>query len=88
MAAHSSSLAWRIPWTEEPRRLQSMGLQEWNTTEQLSLPIFNSHAQLSFGFQGWSICRRERKHRRMDTADYLYLENFLILLFFQVEKIF
>ena len=26
-AAHSSILAWRIPWTEEPRRLQSMGLQ-------------------------------------------------------------
>ena len=27
MAAHSSALAWRIPWTEEPRGLQSMGLQ-------------------------------------------------------------
>ena len=25
MATHSSSLAWRIPWTEEPGRLQSMG---------------------------------------------------------------
>ena len=25
MATHSSILAWRIPWTEEPRRLQSMG---------------------------------------------------------------
>ena len=24
---HSSSLAWKIPWTEEPGRLQSMGLQ-------------------------------------------------------------
>ena len=27
MAAHSSILAWRIPWTEEPGGLQSMGLQ-------------------------------------------------------------
>ena len=27
MATHSSSLAWKIPWTEEPGRLQSMGLQ-------------------------------------------------------------
>ena len=27
MATHSSILAWRIPWTEEPARLQSMGLQ-------------------------------------------------------------
>ena len=27
MVAHSNILAWRIPWTEEPSRLQSMGLQ-------------------------------------------------------------
>ena len=27
MAAHSSTLAWRIPWTEEPGRLQSLGSQ-------------------------------------------------------------
>ena len=27
MATHSSILAWRIPWTEEPDRLQSMELQ-------------------------------------------------------------
>ena len=27
MASHSSILAWRIPWTEEPGRLQSMGSQ-------------------------------------------------------------
>ena len=27
MVPHSSILAWKIPWTEEPGRLQSMGLQ-------------------------------------------------------------
>ena len=27
MATHSSILAWKIPWAEEPGRLQSMGLQ-------------------------------------------------------------
>ena len=27
MATHSSTLAWRIPWTEEPGRLQSTGSQ-------------------------------------------------------------
>ena len=27
MATHSSILAWKIPWTEEPGELQSMGLQ-------------------------------------------------------------
>ena len=32
MATRSSILAWRIPWTEEPGRLQSTGLQELDTT--------------------------------------------------------
>ena len=27
MAIHSSTLAWKIPWTEEPDKLKSMGLQ-------------------------------------------------------------
>ena len=31
MATHSSTLAWKIPWTEEPGRLQSMGLQKSQT---------------------------------------------------------
>ena len=38
MATHSSFLAWRIPWTEEPGRLQSMGLQrvghDWVTEHE------------------------------------------------------
>ena len=29
MATHSSILTWRIPWTEEPGRLQSIGSQSW-----------------------------------------------------------
>ena len=29
MATHSSILAWRIPWTEEPGGLQSTGWQSW-----------------------------------------------------------
>ena len=33
MATHSSTLAWKIPWAEEPGRLQSMGLLESDTTE-------------------------------------------------------
>ena len=32
MPTHSSVLAWRIPWTEEPSGLQSMGSQELDTT--------------------------------------------------------
>ena len=40
MATHSSILAWRIPWTEEPGGLQSTGLQrvrhDWATSLSLS----------------------------------------------------
>ena len=43
MATHSSILAWRIPWTEEPGSLLSMGLQESDTTERL-----NHHHHLVF----------------------------------------
>ena len=40
MAPHSSTLAWKIPWTEEPGRLQSMGLLSWT---QLSKFTFTFH---------------------------------------------
>ena len=33
MATHSSTLAWKIPWTEEPARLKSMGHTESDATE-------------------------------------------------------
>ena len=36
MATHSSVLAWRIPGTEEPGGLQSMGSQELDTAERLN----------------------------------------------------
>ena len=40
MATHSSILAWEIPWTEDPRGLQSMGLQGSYTAEG---PSFSHH---------------------------------------------
>ena len=46
MAAHSSILAQRIPWTEEPGRLQSMGSQESDTTGWLTL-LFNVSSQVA-----------------------------------------
>ena len=39
-ATHSSTLAWEIPWTEKPGRLQSMGRNKSDMTEQLTLPLF------------------------------------------------
>ena len=45
LATHSSTLAWRIPWTEEPGRLQSMGSRrvrhDWATSFWLSLLFFS-----------------------------------------------
>ena len=35
MAPHSSTFDWKIPWMEEPGRLQSMGSLESDTTERL-----------------------------------------------------
>ena len=37
MATHSSLLAWAIPWIEEPGGLLSVGLQESDTTEGLTI---------------------------------------------------
>ena len=45
MATHSNTIAWKIPWTEEPERLQSMGSQrvrhDWVTSLSLSGTIIN-----------------------------------------------
>ena len=50
---HSSILAWRIPWTEEPGKLQSMVHKESDKTEQLTF--------LLFWFLNFS-CERHRNH--------------------------
>ena len=52
MAPHSSTLAWKIPWMEEPGGLQSMGSLESDTTERLHF-----HFSLST-FMHW---RRKRQ---------------------------
>ena len=45
MAIHSSTLAWKIPWMEEPDRLQSMGLQRvghnWATSLSFPFPFLS-----------------------------------------------
>ena len=42
MAIYSNILAWEIPWTEEPGRLQSMGLQ------RVGIDLVIEHARLNF----------------------------------------
>ena len=55
MATHSSILDWRIPWTEEPGRLQSMGSQrvrrgsDWTTTTTMYYNYFLSRLRFLIG---------------------------------------
>ena len=44
MAAHSSILAWEIPWTEEPGGLQSMGLQSQTRLSMRAQTSSHDHA--------------------------------------------
>ena len=81
MAPHSSTLAWKIPWTEEPGRLQSMGSlrvgHDWATSLSLftfmhwrrtwqPTPVF-----LSGESQGWRslVGCRLWGHTESDTTD-------------------
>ena len=48
MATHSSILAWRIPWTEEPGGLQFTGREESDTTERVHFR-FHLHYMTSVG---------------------------------------
>ena len=54
MVTHSSILAWRIPWTEKPGRLQSTGSQrvwhDWATSLEIDRYIYN------YLGLGWSVC--------------------------------
>ena len=43
MAPHSSTLAWKVPWTEEPGRLQSMGSRRVRHLWATSLLLFTFH---------------------------------------------
>ena len=60
MAAHSSTLVWKIPWTEEPGRLQSMGSQrvrhDWVTPLSFFLPTWAFQFKgvfANFKLSGW-----------------------------------
>ena len=57
MATHSSTLAWKTPWTEEPGRLRSMGLQRVGQTERL-------HIHSNKGFPAASVVKNPLQSRR------------------------
>ena len=50
MATHSSVLAWRIPWTEDPGELQSMGLQRVRPQGQIQIVLLFSSCMILGNF--------------------------------------
>ena len=61
MAIHSSSLAWRVPWTEEPGRPQSIGLQrvghDWATEHAMQANLLNLCLGRWHHIIVWLCCR-------------------------------
>ena len=62
MATHSSTLAWRIPWTEELGGLQSTGSQRVGHEEQLTFSLAEIYPQASTVVK--NLPANARKHRR------------------------
>ena len=68
IATHSSTLAWKIPWTDKPGRLQSMGSQrvghDWATSLSLSILFRPFRIQLMTGFKfHWTLSFNSRNMR-------------------------
>ena len=70
IATHSSVLSWKILWTEEPGGLQSIGLQESHTTQQLNhhhdeINLFQAkrHLQTSLFFNPSDLRNREKSQK-------------------------
>ena len=55
MATHSSTHAWKIPWTEEPGGLQSMGSLRVDTTEQLHFHALEKEMATHSSVLAWRI---------------------------------
>ena len=74
MAAHSSILAWKIPWTEEPGRLQSMGSQrvgqDWEILLSLSFRVLCFHSNYEINY---STCVKYIIGRLIRTAFSLWM---------------
>ena len=71
MAIHSSTLAWKIPWTEEPDRLQSMGLQRVSGT-------WLSGFTFTFIPHGHSFSFRKRQEQELLWETNLKVHNWIM----------
>ena len=77
MATHSSTLAWKIPWTEEACRLQSMGLQSWTWLRHLTSLHFMVTLCLAF----WETAKLFSK---VAASFYILTSNVWAFQFFHI----
>ena len=95
MAAHSSTLTWRIPWTEEPRGLQSMGWQrvghDWvtslkhsmlNSVSPTHIPSFSCLSPFILIFWIYIACISIWHHIYVLLASWKQRSDFLFCPFF------
>ena len=71
MATHSGILAWEIPWTEEPGRLPSVGLQRTGhnlATKPLLLLKHEQRARHSAGYFAYIICCFQHNPVKVDAV--------------------
>ena len=69
MATHSSILAWSMPWTEEPGRLQSMGLQSWTRLNDLARTFGPEEGLSSTPWLSWGAQKCSRRECPSTQAD-------------------
>ena len=75
MATHSGILAWKIPWTEEPGRLQSMGSQRVGHDSALStakIRLTNLALDLRLG---WFRCEANYFHLSASCVSFLIISK-------------
>ena len=81
MATHANILAWRIPWTEEPGRLQPMGRKQSDTPEWLTLSLFSA-ITCTLQNKDWvwyrGTCKRS-KVTKQRTLNRLMVLSFIIM---------
>ena len=86
MTTDSSILAWRVPWTEKPDRLQSMGLQESDMTQRLNSQVKKKYVQGCHhdGLKGFYV--NEKNKEKVATFEN-QMQFFQMSFFFAIKAL-
>ena len=83
MATHSSSLAWKSPWTEEPGGLQFMGLHDWERTHEDGGRWVGSNKLVELKNNNNKF--KKKKHCSLCRYVKLSLKHYTRLMIFKIE---